>query len=40
MELSAGPFSDLDKARETFDKVERLVEEILTPVGERMLTEG
>lgn len=40
VELSAGPFSDLDKARETFDKFERLVEKILTPVGERMLTEG
>lgn len=40
LELSAGPFSSLDQAKQTFTDFEKLVESILDPVGQRMLTTG
>ncbi len=40
LELSAGPFADLQAARTTFESFERKLESILAPVGERALAVG
>ena len=40
LELSAGPFENLDEALHTFEAFERDLTEILSPVGERALTVG
>lgn len=40
LELSAGPFVDLAKAQATFEHFERTIEDVLAPVGERLLTVG
>ncbi len=40
IELSAGPFSDLAAARETFDKYEKLVSEKLAPYGKKIVPTG
>ena len=40
LELSAGPFSSLASAEEAFVSFERLVEGIVAPAGQKVLTEG
>ena len=40
VELSAGPFGDLADARETFERFEEQLAEILLPVNKRVLTVG
>ena len=40
LELSAGPFENLDEALHTFEAFERDLTEVLSPVGERALTIG
>ena len=40
LELSAGPFVDLDRARKVFEAFESRIGSLLAPVGERMLATG
>lgn len=40
LELSAGPFSSLAEARDTFETFEKTLDDVLAPVGERALTLG
>lgn len=40
LELSAGPFSDLGAALETFEAFEQRISSLVEPVGERVLTVG